>query len=78
MADTERMRPDLLQRLAARQHERAAAQLLRRLRVLDVDADSALEAKYDELVPVLLHEGTELCHHFLDVAGVRDYLRKIL
>ncbi len=32
------MRPDLLQRLAARQHERAAAQLLRRLRVLDVDA----------------------------------------
>ena len=48
------------------------------LRVLDVDADSALEAKYDELVPVLLHEETELCHQFLDVAGVRDYLRKIL
>ena len=30
------------------------------------------------VVPVLLHEGTELCHPFLDVAGVRDYLRKIL
>ena len=48
------------------------------VRLVDVDADSALEAEYNELVPVLLHEGTELCHHFLDVAGVRDYLRKIL
>ena len=48
------------------------------VRVVDVDADTELEAKYNELVPVLLHEGTELCHHFLDVAGVRDYLRKIL
>jgi hypothetical protein len=28
------------------------------LEVLDVDADPALEARYDELVPVLLHEGT--------------------
>ena len=25
------------------------------VKVLDVDADPALEAKYDELVPVLLH-----------------------
>ena len=45
--------------------------------VLDCDADPALEALYDELVPVLLHKGTELCHYFLDVSKVRDYLSKI-
>ncbi len=42
--------------------------------VLDVDADPALEARYDEWVPVLLHGETELCHHFLDVAKIREYL----
>lgn len=45
--------------------------------VLDVDADSVLEASYNELVPVLLHEGKELCHYFLDVAKVRDYLSRL-
>lgn len=44
------------------------------LRVLDVDADPVLEAKYDELVPVLLHADKELCHYFLDEAGVRQHL----
>ncbi len=47
------------------------------LDVLDVDADPRLEAQYNEWVPVLLHEGTELCHHSLDLAKVRDYLGKI-
>lgn len=45
--------------------------------VVDVDADPALEALYDELVPVLLHEGKALCHYFLDAAKVRDYLSEI-
>ena len=45
--------------------------------VLDVDAHPELEALYDELVPVLLHEGNELCQYFLDTAKVRDYLGKI-
>jgi len=45
--------------------------------VLDVDADPELEALYNELVPVLLHAGSELCHYFLDTAKVRDYLSKI-
>jgi thioredoxin reductase (NADPH) len=45
--------------------------------VIDVDADPQLEALYNELVPVLLHEGVELCHYFLDEAKVRDYLGKI-
>lgn len=47
------------------------------LRVVDVDADPALEAKYDELVPVLLHDDMELCHYFLDAPKVREYLAGI-
>jgi len=36
---------------------------------------AALEAKYNERVPVLVDgEGRELCHYFLDVAKVREYL----
>ncbi len=45
--------------------------------VVDVDADPVLEAKYDELVPVLLHGEVELCHYFLDAAKVREYLAEI-
>ncbi len=44
------------------------------LSVLDIDAEPVLEAKYDELVPVLLHGETELCHYFLDVGKVSQYL----
>lgn len=47
------------------------------VRVVDVDADPALEARYDELVPVLLHGETELCHYFLDEAKTREYLAGI-
>ncbi|MCG2577568.1 glutaredoxin family protein [Dechloromonas sp. XY25] len=45
--------------------------------VLDVDANPVLEARYDELVPVLLHGETELCHYFLDEAKTREYLAGI-
>ena len=45
--------------------------------VVDVDTDPELEALYGERVPVLLHEGNELCHYFLEIAKVRDYLSKI-
>jgi len=44
------------------------------LDVVDVDADPALEQKYNELVPVLAIDGEELCHYFLDEAKVREYL----
>ena len=47
------------------------------VKVLDVDADPALESKYDELVPVLLHGETELCHYFLDEPKTREYLAEI-
>ena len=43
--------------------------------VVDVDADPVLEAKYNELVPVLVDgEGRELCHYFLDAPKVREHL----
>jgi thiol-disulfide isomerase/thioredoxin len=42
--------------------------------VVDVDADPALEARYGELVPVLLlgdpADGAKLCHYRLDAAAV--------
>lgn len=48
------------------------------IEVLDVDAYPELETKYDELVPVLLHGELELCHYFLDVPKVRQYVREYL
>jgi len=45
--------------------------------VLDVDSDPQLEARYDELVPVLLHGESEICHYFLDEAKTREYLAGI-
>ena len=47
------------------------------LRVVDVDVHPELEAKYDELVPVLLHGENELCHYFLNEPKVREYLAGI-
>lgn len=45
--------------------------------VVDVDSDPALEARWGELVPVLLAaEGYELCHYHLDEAAVRAYLAR--
>jgi len=45
--------------------------------VLDVDEDPALEERWGELVPVLMHDGEEICHYFLDEAAVRAVLSKI-
>jgi thiol-disulfide isomerase/thioredoxin len=44
--------------------------------VIDVDADPALVARFDELVPVLFGDlaAPELCHYFLDHEAVRRYL----
>jgi hypothetical protein len=43
--------------------------------VLDVDSDAALEARYGELVPVLVDaHDAEICHYWLD----EDALRKRL
>jgi thiol-disulfide isomerase/thioredoxin len=44
--------------------------------VVDVDADPALVARFDELVPVLFGDPgqPELCHYFLDEAAVGRYV----
>lgn len=44
--------------------------------VIDVDADEALVARFDELVPVLFArlDQPELCHYFLDENAVRQAL----
>ncbi|HKP66711.1 MAG TPA: glutaredoxin family protein [Casimicrobiaceae bacterium] len=44
---------------------------------IDVDADTAIEARFGDLVPVLLLgglDGTELCHYRLDRARVANAL----
>ncbi len=44
---------------------------------IDVDADAALEARYGDLVPVLLLgsvDGAEICHYTLDAAHVQRAL----
>ncbi|AJC19873.1 glutaredoxin family protein [Pandoraea pulmonicola] len=38
--------------------------------VVDVDSDPALEAKYDEIVPVLALDERELCRYRFDAAAV--------
>jgi hypothetical protein len=38
---------------------------------VDIDADPALVARYDEDVPVLLLDGVEVCRHRFDEAAVR-------
>lgn len=45
--------------------------------VIDVDGDPALEQRFGEWVPVLMHGDRELCHYHLDSAAITDYLQKI-
>jgi hypothetical protein len=47
--------------------------------VIDVDADEALVAQYDELVPVLMgrKDGAaprQICHYFLDEKKLKAFL----
>lgn len=41
---------------------------------IDVDKDPALEAKYGEWVPVLMHGETRICHYHLDAARLTAHL----
>ena len=47
------------------------------IRVVDVDADPVLEARWGELVPVLLLGDEELCHYHLDTAAVDARLARM-
>ena len=42
--------------------------------VVDVDMSDTLERRYGELVPVLTHGETTICHYFLDRGAVTAYL----
>lgn len=42
--------------------------------IVEIDDFPELEARYNELVPVLLHGNTEICHWHLDEAALRTYL----
>ena len=46
------------------------------LRVVDVDADPELEARYNELVPVLERAGRELARWRADARELREALRR--
>ena len=41
---------------------------------LDVDADAELLARFNVDVPVLLLGDREICHHFFDLAALREAL----
>ncbi len=47
-------------------------------KVIDIDSDPELIALYGERIPVLVSPLTnqEICHYFLDVAALDDYLGK--
>ena len=47
------------------------------MEIVDVDSDTALEARFGEFVPVLLSGNTELSRFRLDISKVRDYLGEI-
>jgi hypothetical protein len=48
-----------------------------RIEVMDVDGDPALRERYGEDVPVLVHNGRELCRHRLDAEALVAYLAKL-
>jgi thioredoxin reductase (NADPH) len=58
------------------QLEPLAAEFGWSIEVFDVDEHPELEARWDELVPVLLAGDTELCHYHLDEAAVRAHCNR--
>jgi len=44
---------------------------------IDVDQHPDLEERWGELVPVLLHGESEVCHYFLDGARVADVVARL-
>jgi thioredoxin reductase (NADPH) len=47
------------------------------LDVVDVDADPVLEARFNELVPVLMDGEHEICHWHLDIPALAAHLGEI-
>lgn len=46
--------------------------------VIDIDSDPELVTRYGERIPVLMSplNSQEICHYFLDLAALDDYLGK--
>ena len=44
------------------------------LKIVDVDTDAALEARFGVKVPVLMSGNRELCHYYLDEPVVTAFL----
>ena len=45
-----------------------------KLKLVDIDDDATLKVQYNELVPVLKLDETELCRYFLDLKAVQQAL----
>ncbi len=48
------------------------------LQIVDIDSDTELIAQYGEKIPVLISadDHQEICHYFLNMAALDDYLAK--
>lgn len=46
------------------------------LALVDIDSDADLVARYGHKVPVLVGEGEEICHYFLDQDQLAAYLSR--
>jgi glutaredoxin len=46
------------------------------LEIIDIDKYPDLVARYDALIPVLVHDDVEICHYFLDMERLRSILKR--
>jgi glutaredoxin len=44
---------------------------------VDIDADPALRERYNEVIPVVLADGAEICRAPMTISGLRSALRKV-
>ncbi len=44
---------------------------------VNIDEDQALQARHNTRIPVLLLDGEEICHHFLDRAALERALADV-
>lgn len=51
-----------------------ASELSLSVTLVDIETDPLLEARYGLLVPVLVSQGSELCHYHLDEFAVRRFV----
>ena len=48
-----------------------------KLEIVDIDEDAALEARYGDDVPLLLHQDVALCHYVLDADMLIQYINSL-